>query len=440
MHFSGKTIRLLLLIPVAMFIACSGDEFSVGGKFLDSSLRTVIIDTCTIKLTTVSIDSVVTSGQSVVLAGSYSDTTYGRTECIAYTAFTVPGSENLPDTEIIFDSIDLAMYHDGTWMGDTLAYHSFEVHYLSEVIEEPDDGDYYSSWSVLYDSGPLAVKAFKPRPLTNDTISIRLPDEIGAGLLESIVNEDESVIGTQERFMEYFRGIALTPADDNNAVLGFVANDTSLVLRIHYHYSTLERVEGVITITPLTDRCFYGVATDRSGTLFDNLRGNSLPSDETGNIALVQALTGSYVKIEFPWLNNLLELGDYCNVISAKLLIYPVRRTYSASVPLPESFSLYVSNENDVTLSYITTYTGDALQTGDLVVDDLFNIDTYYSYEITSFLQEQLGTFGIYKRSLQLIVPQSNLAVTLNTLVAGDADYPDHGMKLKVTYLIYEGK
>ena len=138
-------------------MACSGEEFSVGGKFLDSSLRTVIIDTCTIKLTTVSIDSVATSGQGIVLAGSYSDTTYGRTECVAYTAFTVPGSEDLPDTEIVFDSIDLAVYQNGIWMGDTLAYHSFEVHYLSEVIEEADEDDYYSSWSVPYEAEPLAV-------------------------------------------------------------------------------------------------------------------------------------------------------------------------------------------------------------------------------------------------------------------------------------------
>jgi len=440
MQFSGKTIRLFVLLPLALIIACSGDEFTVGENFLDSSLRTVIIDTCTINLSTVSIDSVVTSGMSILLAGSYGDTIFGRTECTAYVPFTVPGSVTLPDADIIFDSINLALTLNGTWLGDTLTQQYFAIHYLDEVIELPDDGRYYSSWSVPYSAEPVAISSFKPHPLTYDTISVRLPDDIGIDLLESIINEDEDVIGSQERFTEYFKGIAITAADDNNAVLGFTLGDSTTVLQIHYHYSTLERTEGVITITPLTARCFYGAVSDRSDTPFSNLRGNDLPSSETGNMVLVQALTASYVRIEFPWLNNLLELGDYGNITDAALFIFPVKGTYSVAMPLPGDLSLYVSNEDDVTTNYITTYSGNALQTGNLLIDDLFNVDTYYSYDITSFLQDQLGAIGINKRSLQLIVPQSSLAVTLNTMVAGDAHNQKYGMKLKVTYLIYEGK
>jgi hypothetical protein len=440
MHFSGKTIRLIAFLPVAFLMSCSEDEFTIGEHFIDSSLRSILIDTCTIKLTTVSIDSVVTSGMNTLLTGSYSDTTFGKTECTAYVAFSVPGSATLPDADIVFDSIDLTLTLNGTWLGDTLSQHSFEVHCLDEVIELPEDGDYYSSWSIAYENEPLATSSFKPHPLAYNTITVRLPDGIGMTLLKSIVNEDEDVIGSQDRFMEYFKGIAITPANDNNVVLGFSLSDSTTVLRIHYHYSTLERTEGIITIAPLTERCFYGVVTDRSGTPFSNLGGNELSSKETGNKVLVQALTGSYIKIEFPWLNNLLELGDYCNVTDATLMIYPVRGTYSKSVPLPENLSMYISNENNVTLNYITTYTGDALQTGNLVIDDLFNIDTYYSYDITSFLQGQLGAIGIYRRCLKLIVPQSNLAVTLNTMVAGGSSGQRYGMKLKISYLIYEGK
>jgi len=440
MHFTVKTIRFCALLPFALLMACSADEFTAGENFIDSSLRTVIIDTCSIRLSTVSIDSVVTSGMSLLLAGSYSDTTFGRTGCTAYVPFTVPGSVSLPDADIVFDSINLSMALNGTWLGDTLTQQSFKIHYLDEVIELPEDGEYYSTWSVPYTDEPLATVSFKPRPLTNSTISVRLPDEIGTDLLEKIIDEDESVIGTQERFMEYFKGFAITAADDNNSVLGFTLTDSTTVLQIHYHYSALEREEGVIVISPLTARCFYGVVSDRSGTPFSNLHGNDLPSSETGNMVLVQALTGSYVRIEFPWLNNLLELGDYSNVTDAALFIFPVKGTYSDEVPLPDNLSLYVSNENDVTTNYITTYSGDALQTGNLTVDYLYSVDTYYSYDITSFLQSQLGAIGISKRSLQLIVPQSSLAVTLNTLVAGDAHNQRYGMKLKVTYLIYEGK
>lgn len=429
-----------LVLCGTMLAACSSEDFNMGEKFMGSTIRTVLIDTCTIRLSTVSIDSVVTSGKNSILTGSFSDTTFGSTECIAYIPFTVPGSAEPPEADIVFDSIDLKIILNGTWLGDTTVSHSFGVHLLDEVIALPDDEEYYSSWSVAYSTEPLTVFSFRPHPLLADTISVRLPDWLGEDLLNRIMDDDQQVLGSQERFMSYMKGIAITSAPGNKCVLGMAVSDTSMILRLHYHYSMLERTEALITINPFTERCFYGIDTDRSGTPFFNLRGKELPSSETGNMVLIQALTGAYVNIDFPYLNNLLELGGYCTVTEAILKISPVRGTYSRVVPLPKDLSMYVSNEDDVTLNYITTYTGDALQTGDLVKDDLFNIDTYYSYDITSFLQEQLGAIGIYKRKLQLIIPESSLAVTLNTLVAGDASHSGNQTQLKVKYLIYDDK
>jgi hypothetical protein len=440
MKTSKHLLRYLFFLLSVVLAACSGDDTGIGGIFLDNTIRTVIIDTCSINLSTVSIDSVVTSGKNSVMAGSYSDTVFGRTECTGYIPFTVPGSYDFPEAEIVFDSVNLVMVLNGTWFGDTTSVQTYQVHLLDEVIELPDDEEYYSTWSVPYSAVPVAAVSFKPHPAISDTVSVRLPDMMGEDLLDKMMNEDESVLGSQERFMNYFKGIALTAGDGNDVVLGVAVGDTSMVINLYYHYSTLTRTEETITIVPLTERTFYSVNTDRSGTRFSDLRGKTLSSDLTGNTVLVQALTGAYVRIDFPYLNNLLQLGDYCTITEASLLIYPVRGTYSKYVPLPGDLSLYVSNENDVTLGYITTYSGDALQTGNLVKDDLFNVDTYYSYDITSFLQDQLGAFGINSRSLQLIVPQASQAVSLNTLVAGDGSYTGNRMKIKVTYLIYDIK
>jgi Domain of unknown function (DUF4270) len=440
MKTPGYSALSSLMLCVTMLASCSSDDFTLGEKFMGSTIRTVLIDTCTVRLSTVSIDSVVTSGKNSILAGSFSDTTFGSTECIAYIPFTVPASSDPPDAVIVFDSIDLKIVLNGTWLGDTTVSHSFGVYLLDEVITLPDDGDFYSSWSVACSPEPLTLFSFKPHPGTADTISVRLPDWLGTDLLERIMDDDQQVLGSQERFMDYLKGIAITSGPDNKCVLGMTVSDTCMVLRLHYHYSMLERTEEIITVTPFTERCFYGAVTDRSGTPFFNLEGNELTSSATGNMVLIQALTGAYVSIDFPYLNNLLELGGYCTITEATLRIPPVRGTYSRFVPLPDVLSMYVSNEDDVTVSYITTYSGDALQTGNLVKDDLFNVDTYYSYDITSFLQEQLGAIGINKRELQLIIPESSLAVTLNTLVAGDINHSRNRTQLKVKYLIYDDK
>jgi len=411
-----------------------------GRSFLDSSIRTVLTDTSSIRIHTVSIDSVLTSGRGMVLAGRYPDTVFGNTECVAYVPFTVPGSYEFPDEEIVFDSINLVMVMNGTWFGDTISYQKFNIHFLENVISLPDDEVYYSTCSVPYMTFPAASFSFRPRPISADTVSVRLPDLKGKDLLQRIVSQDEEVLGSQERFMDYLKGVAVTAGDDNDVVVGLSLGDSSMVIKLHYHYTDLERETGTITLRPFTERCFYSVEVDRSGTPFSELKGNEMLSEETGHMILVQALNGSFARIEIPYLNNFLELGDFCFITEAYLLIYPVKGTYSGQAPLPGNLSLYVSNENDVTLGYITTYSGDALQTGNLVKDDLFGIETYYSFDITSFLQDQLGAFGINRRSLQLIIPESDQAVTLNTLVAGDGSYTSNNMKIKVTYLVYDSK
>jgi len=440
MKTSKSLVLFIFLLYVIIPAACISDDSEIEENFLDSSIRTVLTDTCSIRVSTVSIDSVVTSGRDMVLTGSYIDTTLGKTECVAYVPFTVPGSYEFPDEEIIFDSINLVMVMNGSWFGDTISFQQFNIHFLENVISLPDDEDYYSTWSVPYMAAPAASFSFRPRPVSADTVSVRLPDLKGKDLLRRIVSQDEEVLGSQERFMDYLKGVAVTAGAVNYAVVGLSLGDSSMVIKLHYHYTALKRATGTITLHPFTERCFYGVRRDRYGTPFSELSGNEMLSVETGNMALVQALNGSFARIEIPYLNNFLELGDFCFVTQASLLIYPVKGTYSDQAPLPADLSLYVSNENDVTLGYITTYSGDALQTGNLVRDDLFGIETYYSFDITSFLQEQLGAFGINQRSLQLIIPESDQAVTLNTLVAGDGLHPANNMKIKVTYLVYDSK
>lgn len=433
-----RSLLFFLLITAVLLPACTSDGFLLGKKFLNSSIRTVIIDTCTINMTTVPIDSVVTSGLGSIMFGSYSDTTIGKAVSTAYISFFLPSGLSVPVSEVVFDSLEMVIALNGHWLGDTTKIHTFNIYGLTEVTELPDDGDFYSTWSLPHFNAALSSFSLRPEPNVPEAVSVRLPDNIGADLLQKIVDDDEEVLGTEARFLEYFKGFAITGGDDNNAILGVHLNDTSTILRIHYHYSDIDREEGYVELTANSARCFYGITTDRSGTPFDRLNLAELPSSESSNEVLIQALTASYVRIEFPYLNNLLELGDYGTIINAELIIYPVKGTYSAAVPLPPDLSIYVSTENDVSIGAITTYSGDELQTGNLSVDNLLDIDTYYSYDIASFMQEQLGVFGINRRVLILVIPEADLAATLNTLVVGDKNHTRNGAKLLISYLIYD--
>lgn len=431
-----------LLIFSALVTSCTSEDFVIGRKFLDSSVRTIMIDTCTVKLSTVSIDSVKTSNKNSVLAGRLVDPNSGTTVCTAFIPFGVPVQPQLPEYKMIFDSLQLVMCLGTQWIGDTTRFNYFRIHKLTEPVEPREGGEFYSTNSIPFEAEPLTEFSIKKESLRGDSVSIRLPDEFGSDLFEKMKVFDESVFGSQERFSSYLPGFALTAGDDNRNVLSFtVSEDSSMLLKIYYHYSTWVKTQGIITIKPLPTKCFYGVVTDRSGTPFEDLAAvKELPSSQSGNMVLIQALTGSYLKIEIPHLNDLLQLGDFSTVTAGALVIYPVKGSFSKLNPLPTNLSMYVSDENNVTQGYITTYSGESLQTGNLVTDELFGIDTYYTYDITSFLQGQLGAFGIYKRNLKLTVPEDKLATSLNTLVAGDMSHPKNKIKLKISYLIYDGK
>lgn len=433
-----------LLFFSVIITSCTNEDFIIGRKFLgnDNNIRTIYIDTCTVKLSTVSVDSVKTSNRNSVFAGSFNDPDAGYIVCTSYIPFTLPGQPYLPEYDLVFDSLQLVMYLANEWIGDTTRSNSFTLHKLSEPVVAPESGAFYSNHSVPYDVEPLAEFSIRKEALPGDSVAVRLPDDIGMDLFEKLRDFDESVMGSQERFSNYFPGFALTAGDDNNNVLAFsVSEDSSMLLRVYYHYSTWVKTQGFITIEPQSVTSFYGVVTDRSATPFKDLQAfGELPSSMSGNKALLQSLTASYIKIEIPYLNDLLQLGDFSTVVSGALIIYPVRGSFSEINPLPPRLTMYVSDENDVTQGYITSYSGESLQTGNLVIDELFGIETYYTYDITSFIQSQLGAFGIYKRNLKLTVPEEKQATSLNALVAGDMSYPGNRIKLKISYLIYDAK
>ncbi len=222
-----RSLLFFLLGTAVLLPACTSDGFFLGKKYLNSNIRTVIIDTCTIKMTTVPVDSIVTSGLNTIMFGSYSDTTIGKTVSTAYLSYSLPGAISLPVSELVFDSLEMVIALNGNWLGDTTKIHTFNIYRLSEVTELPDDGDFYSTWSLPYYNTALTSFSLRPEPNVPEAVSVRLPDNIGADLLQKIIDADEEVLGTEARFLEYFKGFAITAGDDNNAILGVHLNDTS---------------------------------------------------------------------------------------------------------------------------------------------------------------------------------------------------------------------
>ena len=129
------------------------------------------------------------------------------------------------------------------------------------------------------------------------------------------------------------------------------------------------------------------------------------------------------------------------SIESAVLKLYPIKGTYNGKYPLPKSLSLYTADQNNATQSVITDISGNTVQTGSLVEDNIYYEDTHYSFDITSFIQNNLGTAGESREKLQIFLSDNAFYNTVQGVVLGDSKHPvndhDNNVSLTIYYKTY---
>lgn len=433
-----KYTLLQFFLFLLFFVSCQDESNTFGKHLVVSSFRNMTTDTCTVLLTTLQIDSVETSGQSVVLAGKYTHPLWGTATVSSYIAYERPSYTTDMTDVVVFDSLMLNLMPYMYTNGDTTEWQKIDIHRLTEKIELNNNGYLYSSSSVGYEPALLGSFTFKPKPRSGEKLEVRLSDELGKDLLEKFHNRSSFV--SEDAFEGYFKGIALVPDGDAcRAFSSFQLSDTVACLTLYYHVDDGLRNGKSLVFAPKSDTQFNHLDYDASGTAFESFVATKedIPSAEAGNRALLSGLTGFYTRVEFPYINFLLQQGERVEVESALLYLYPEYRTYSEYNELPDSIYLYIADENNVVTEAVTDYLGSEVQSGKLVKDDIFYRNTYYYFDISTFIQEEMGAFGMYKHNLQLVLPSAHYTSSLKNLTVGDqaSELP---VKLNITYKIYE--
>ena len=223
-----------------------------------------------------------------------------------------------------------------------------------------------------------------------------------------------------------------------HAIYGF---HDSLIMRLHYHET------DVFTENKFLDFTFYNndnkqfnqVKTDRTGTPVSvfNSTNKEVVSTSTGNSAYIQTLTGFMAKIKFPTLRSLLLRPDYLKILKAELVIKPVKNSYNAITPLPPKLSAVTTDQsNTLGTPLSSTASGSAItQTGNLIIDPLYNENTSYTYDITSYLQQQILISSANQNGLLLVPPVPASISSLNRVIIGDQKNTQGSIQLKVYYV-----
>lgn len=430
-------ICLCLMVMIGV-VSCYDENNTFGNKWVDSDLRNVSMDSSFIRMTAVLIDSLETSGKQVALVGKYTHPLWGSVSAISYIPYLHPQYSTESDVTVQFDSLVLVLSSNKYFLGDTTLGQRYSVHLLSEKVVLNENGYLYNNSSFKYEPAPLAVHSFIPRPTTSEKLQIRLPDELGKDLLTRFHNHDESV--TVERFEDYFKGIAIVPDEQqSHSLLSFQVSDSLSALVLHYHIENGYENQQTLVFRPNTATQFNQLHHDRRNTPMEPYpwKKVEIPSADLGNKGILFSGIGWYTRLEFPYINNIMEQGEYVHIEKAGLKIYPEYGTYSPYNALPDSIFLYIADENNVVTDAVKDYLGEQVQGGKLVQDDMFPGNTYYYFDITKFIKEELGASGKYKHNLQLVFNSDDYVKTLKNLTFSDSNGRSP-IILQLNYKIYE--
>ena len=442
-----RYIRSCLALIAGICISCSEDYMELGNRWTEIKSRLIVIDTCTVELSTARLDSLVTSGGNVIYAGARESPYWGRSSLSTYLTFKATEDFQASSTpeysrEYLFDSLTLYLTPDKTFCGDTLKEITMTAYHLTEEVELNDDNELYAHSTFEHEETPSARRTFIPRPLRGRAMELRLDDKTGRELLEKIISSDTET-EDDASFKEWFKGLMIKAETPAECILGFSSGDSVSMMKLYYRYRDYsEPVSDTLTFKIDTAYMFTNIESDLAGTAIEDIEGSSdiMESHETGNMAFVSGILGIYTRIGFPYLNNLRSIGDHCKAASAVLTVYPLAGSYCKSNCsfMPESMNLYVSDENNIsTGGAIASSDGETLQTGSLTYDEMmFPESTYYTYDITDFINSQLGKIGINKNFLQMIDPE--YGYTVNELVIGDQNNGNYNIKLTIQLATYD--
>jgi hypothetical protein len=357
----------LSLLLVAAACSSTPGNIGIGLPSADANTGAYLVDTLTIRASTVLRDSIVTSGSNLLLVGRYRDPQLGTITAKSYVTMGLGGNFT-PDQAQVYDSLVLVLKpfavsaaNPNARYGDTTKTQTLvEVHRLNSFVPSTQFG--YASPKLTPMSSrvqPVAVneKEIKrrARPSLN-TIRVRLASAFGEELLRA---GKSRLLTSQEQLDALYPGLALQPgATDEAALVQFAANNSASALILYYHDPTDPSTAINHSFSLSEGRHFYQAEADRSATAGLGALTTSLQqinSALTTQQTYIQGVLGLQTKLEIPYLNNLRSFGRNIVITSAVMTAQVPDNALGTrtNMPPPTSLSLYRSNRNNQPIALV---------------------------------------------------------------------------------------
>ena len=428
-NFYQITLFAFILFVLSIFNSCkeNSENFTLGIQFIESQTSINLIDTFSVSLSTVILDTVSTSGTGSLLVGNYSDATFGKINSNSYFQIGVPDGFDVENNDI-YDSLNLVIKYSGYSFGDTTKGQKISVHQLTENIKL-NDNDLLTSKDVFnYNQEPMGTIIYTPLPNgSTDSLVIKLSDYIGSDLFTKM-QENSEVLTDDESFRNYFHGLALVTDDSyEGSIIGFNVSDTKLILYTSRESSvSTEEINYTFSLKDSAKQ-FNNIEHNFSSSQLNKLsqQRDKLSSSETNGLSFLQGGIGLAIRVDVPALQDVL-LYNRGLIVKAELSISPSVGSYNY-FKLPDYLYVYASDK--------LNRTNTAIASSSLTTDNLYNEETEYTFDITTYLNYDLSDSYIDPENGFLItLPPDELTTTFYRLIA---DSNSKNTRLKIYYLSY---
>lgn len=418
----------LFVLAVVAFVACQEGDLEVGQRVAaPTELGVQLVDSFTVQTETVLADTFVTSADSSVLVGKWTDALTGRTEARGF-ASLVYATNDLPNrTDARFDSLVLVLPLASAY-GDTTQPFTLNIHRL---IGEIEDKTHYNLEAAPYETTPFLTKLVRPWPRSGSRqLRIRLPAELGQSFFDRLRNR---AISDDQTLKSFLSGLAFAAPDmASNLFLGLNVSSGSGGLLLYYHQTDIDRTRSSLAFT-LQGTHFSQMQTDRSQTPLRNLltRSDAVSSGQTQHVAFVVAGAMLRTRLRIPALDELAFMEQYRGVNRAELTIEPVQSDVRNNASPPAQLVLYQTNSVNEALAAVPDGTGTAVS--GYYGYDLTDLEQkgHYAFNITYYINEIIaGRFP--NRPLLLMTPSSESTLPLERLTIGDSRNPTYRMRLRL--------
>lgn len=435
-----KGLNFLLCITLIILASCEKVNVTFGAEVLETDPNITYFDNYKVDVATFKYDSFRTNSNEEFVMGYHFDPVFGIVKAGTFAQVSLPSTNTIGGTTlpVVYDSLELIIKRSGELYGDSSRPIRINIYQLTENINNSSGDYYYNTSSFSYNPAPIGQQTISLYGRAGTSIHIKLSDVLGQDLFAKFKNKSDE-ISTQEKFINYFKGIYLnTDSVITNSLAYFSVLDDSALIRLTYHENGTYPEKKQLDFTYTKDRQFNNISfrhLNPNFSAFINKKAQVIPSSSSGDQSFLNSNLGSAVRITFPTLLNLKELYPYIKVVRAILVVKPDSASYSFPYQLPASLNLYSTDAtNTLGLGiYYSDYTS-GLQTGNLFIDYLYGENTNYIYDITSFINTKI-TDGQFSTSALLLYPSlDNLDGGIQRLIVNNKNNK-HSIQLKLYVL-----